>query len=193
MTRPIEASESEMMEVVAAVRLKRCSLYLVPPNTIERPSPSTTLPMIDPVMDAFTTLVKPLERAIPPMISSAALPKVALSSPPNPSPTRAASASVARPIQPATGIIPRAEERNRRVGLLAPGQKRKTTATGTKMRSQSRDGLNFRTLPISPVISAEKPADRARVQHHDDACLRSARRKSAKPLEIHGFVRGFQL
>src|SRR6266480_1772738 len=89
MMRPSAASESEVTEVVAAVRLKRCSLYLVPPNTIERPSTNSTLPMIDPVMEAFTTLVRPLERAMPAIISSAAFPKVALSNPPRPSPTRA--------------------------------------------------------------------------------------------------------
>src|SRR5438876_11169373 len=121
MIRPIAASESEVTEVVAAVRLKRCSLYLVPPNTIERPSTNSTLPMIDPVMEAFTTLVRPLDRAIPAMISSAAFPKVALSNPPRPSPTRAASASVARPIQPATGMMPRAEQTKSAVGLIPPG------------------------------------------------------------------------
>src|SRR6185437_7666506 len=89
MIKPIAASESEMTEVRAAVRLKRCSLYFVPPNRMERPSTSSTLPMIDPVMEAFTTLVRPLERAMPAMISSAAFPKVALSNPPRPSPTRA--------------------------------------------------------------------------------------------------------
>jgi hypothetical protein len=158
MTRPIAASESEMTEVRAAVRLKRCSLYLVPPNRMERPSTSSTLPMIDPVMDAFTTLVRPLERAMPAMISSAAFPKVALSNPPKPSPTRAASASVARPIQPATGIMPRAEKTKSVVGLLPPGQKRRKIASGTKIRSQSREGLSFRSLGISRLASANQPA-----------------------------------
>src|SRR5947208_3001069 len=121
MMRPIAARESEMAEVRAAVPLKRCSLYLVPPHTIERPSTSSTLPMIDPVREAFTTFVKPLERAMPAMISSAALPKVALSNPPSPSPTRTASASVARPIQPATGTMPRAEQTKSAVELMPPG------------------------------------------------------------------------
>src|SRR4029453_8055121 len=157
MMRPIAASESEMTKVRAAVRLKRCSLYLVPPNRMERPSPSSPLPMLDPVIDAFTTLVRPLERAMPAMISSAAFPKVALSNPPRPSPTRTASASVARPIQPATGMMPRAEQTNSAVGLMPPGQKRKMTASGTKTRSQSREGLSFRGPGISRLASAYQP------------------------------------
>ena len=132
-------------------------LYLVPPNRMERPSTSRTLPMIDPVMEAFTTLVRPLESAMPAMISSAAFPKVALSNPPKPSPTRKASASVARPIQPATGMMPRAEETKSAVGLMPPGQKRSRIASGTKIRSQSRDGLNFKSLGISRLASANQP------------------------------------
>src|SRR5215475_3361402 len=120
----------------------------MPPHRMERPSTSSTLPMIDPVIDAFTTLVRPLERAMPPMISSAAFPKVALSNPPKPSPTRAASASVARPIQPATGIIPRAEQTKSAVGLMPPGQKRRRIASGTKISSQSSEGLSFTTLAV---------------------------------------------
>ena len=50
--------ERDARSCVAAVRLKRCSLYLVPPNRMERPSTSSTLPMIDPVREAFTTLVE---------------------------------------------------------------------------------------------------------------------------------------
>src|SRR5215211_148417 len=157
MMRPIPASDSETTELLAAVRLKRCSLYLVPPNTIERPSTNSTLPMIDPVREAFTTLVRPLDRAIPAMISSAAFPKVALSNPPRPSPTRAASASVARPIQPATGMIPRAEQTKSAVGLMPPGQKRRTIASGTKTRSQSRDSLSFKSPRISRLASANQP------------------------------------
>jgi len=91
---------------------------------------------------------------MPAMISSAAFPKVALSSPPSPSPTLAASASVARPIQPATGMMPRAEQTKSAVGLSPPGQKRRRIASGTKIRSQSRDGLSFRWLRISRLASA---------------------------------------
>ena len=155
--RPIAASESEMTKVRAAVPLKRCSLYLVPPNRMESPSTSSTLPMIDPVMEAFTTFVRPLESAMPAMINSAAFPKVALSNPPRPSPTQVASASVARPIQPATGMMPRAEQTKSAVGLMPPGQKRRRIAAGTKIRSQSRESLIFRGLGISRLASANQP------------------------------------
>jgi len=42
--------------------------------------------MIEPVIDAFTTLVKFFESAISAMINSAALPKVAFNNPPTPWP-----------------------------------------------------------------------------------------------------------
>jgi hypothetical protein len=32
------------------------------------------------------------------------------------------------------------------VGLIPPGQKRRRIASGTKIRSQSRDGLSFRSV-----------------------------------------------
>src|SRR5581483_543927 len=157
MIKPIAASESEMTDVLAAVRLKRCSLYLVPPQRIERPSTSSTLPIIEPVIEAFTTFVSPLESAIPAMISSAALPNVALSNPPKPSPTRAASASVARPIQPATGMMPSAEQTKSAVGLMPPGQRRRKIASGTKIRSQSSESLSFKSLETSRLAPANQP------------------------------------
>ena len=46
------------------------------------------------------------------MISSGALPKVTLSSPPIPGPARDASSSVARPIRAAVGMTPSAEVMN---------------------------------------------------------------------------------
>jgi hypothetical protein len=99
------------------------------------------LPMMDPAIEAFTTLVNPLESAMPAMISSAALPKVAFNSPPSPSPTRAASSSVARPIQPATGTIAMAEQTKSAVELAWPGQKRSANAIGANIRSQFKDGF----------------------------------------------------
>src|SRR5207244_2246136 len=111
MTRAIAASESEITEVRAPVLLNTCSLCLNPPSRMDSPRTSRMLPMMDPVIEAFTTLVSPLESAMAAMISSAALPKVAFNSPPSPSPTCAASSSVARPIQPATGTITNAEQK----------------------------------------------------------------------------------
>ena len=53
---------------------------------------------VQPVSDAFTSPGIPFCSARVPMISSAALPKVAFSSPPIPPPRRAASCSVADPM-----------------------------------------------------------------------------------------------
>jgi hypothetical protein len=56
---------------------------------------------------SFYHVVSPFDRPTRAMISSAALPNVALSSPPTPAPARLASCSVARPIHPAKGMIPK--------------------------------------------------------------------------------------
>ena len=94
---------------------------------------------------------------MPAMISSAAFPEVALSNPPRPSPTRKASASVARPIQP--GMIPRAEQTKSAVGLMMPpGQKRRRIASGTKISSQSRDGLSFRVWEFRDLPQLINPS-----------------------------------
>src|SRR5205823_2013322 len=135
------ASESEITAVRAPVLLNRCSLCLNPPSRTDSPRTSRMLPMMDPVIEGFTTLVNPLESAMAAMISSAALPKVAFNSPPSPSPTRAASSSVARLIQPATGMIAMAEQTKSAVGLAWPGQKRSANAIGAKTRSQFKDGF----------------------------------------------------
>ena len=89
---------------------------------------------------------------MPAMISSAAFPKVALGNTCKPCPTRAASASVARPIQPATGMMPRAEQTKSAVGLMPHRKKRRKIASGTKIRSQSREGLSFRSTEISATL-----------------------------------------
>src|SRR5664279_900102 len=86
---------------------------------------------------------------MPAMISSAAFPKVAFRSPPSPSPTRVASASVARPIQPAAGMIAMAEQMKSAVGLPSPGQKRRASAIGMKIRSQFSGRFMFMLLSVS--------------------------------------------
>src|SRR6266850_6427900 len=143
MISAIAAREREITEVRAPVRLNRCSLYFVPPHKIDRPSTSRMLPMIEPAIDALTTLLRPFESAMTAMINSAAFPNVAFNNPPAPAPIRAANASVARPIQPASGIMPMAEQMKSAVGFSAPGQNRNTIAMGTNRRSQVSDGFNF--------------------------------------------------
>src|SRR4051812_2191926 len=77
------------------------------------------------------------------MINSAAFPNVAFNNPPRPSPTRKASSSVARPIQPATGMMARAEQTKSAVGFEKAGTNRRTRATGTNTSSQLSDGFQF--------------------------------------------------
>ena len=60
--------------------------------------------MMLPVIDALTSSMWPLRSATTAMISSAALPNVALRKPPHAGPARRASCSVPRPISPASGI-----------------------------------------------------------------------------------------
>ena len=101
------------------------------------------LPIIEPAIDALTTLLRPFESAITAMISSAAFPNVAFNNQPAPSPIRAASASVARPIHPASGIMPMAEQMKSAVGFSAPGQNRNAIAIGTNKTSPLSNGFNF--------------------------------------------------
>src|SRR5258708_30362809 len=136
------ASVSVVAEARAAVLLKRCSRNFTPPPTIETPMTSRTLPMIEPVIDAFTTPVSPFESAISAMINSAALPKVAFNNPPIPWPKCSASSSVARPIQPARGTTAKQEQMNKAVSFPNCGQIRSTTATGTKTSSQLSEGFS---------------------------------------------------
>src|ERR1700747_2482555 len=136
------ARGSVVVEGRAAVLLKRCSRNFMPPARIETPNTSRTLPMIEPVIDAFTTPVSPFESAISAMINSAALPKVAFNNPPIPWPRRSASSSVARPIQPARGTTARQEQTNRAVLFPLCGQIRIMTATGAKTRSQLSEGFS---------------------------------------------------
>ena len=75
-----------LLPVSAARRLKRSSLCVQPPTSIARPSTISRLPRIEPVSEALTISVSPARRAMKPMISSAALPNVALSRPPSPGP-----------------------------------------------------------------------------------------------------------
>src|SRR3954452_22655178 len=76
---------------------------------MEAPRTSRTLPMIDPTSEALTTSWSPLLNAKRAMISSGAFPNVTLRRPPTPGPDRAASSSVALPMNAAGGITARAD------------------------------------------------------------------------------------
>ncbi len=77
-------------------------------------------PMIDPMIDAFTTSWRPSVNAKNAITSSGKLPKVTFSKPPTPGPERAASSSVALPISAAVGTIPSAAAMKIAVGLACP-------------------------------------------------------------------------
>lgn len=68
-----------------------------PPKSTLMPRTSSTFPMTEPMIEAFTTVVSPAERAKIVMISSAALPKVAFRMPPMRGPACAPRLSVACP------------------------------------------------------------------------------------------------
>ena len=68
--------------------------------------------MIEPVIDALTTVMSPAWSAKKAMISSAMLPKVALRMPPTCGPVSAPSRSVDRPTIQASPRIPAAETMN---------------------------------------------------------------------------------
>ena len=91
------------------------------------------LPMIEPVSEAFTISVSPARRAMKAMISSAALPKVALSSPPRPGPARWARLSVASPMIPARGRMARHDTTNTATGEACVSPSQKLTGTNTNI------------------------------------------------------------
>src|SRR5215469_1696406 len=125
----------------------------MPPARMETPMTSRILPMIEPVIDAFTTPISPFESAISAMINSAALPKVAFNNPPTPWPRCSASSSVARPIQPARGTTARQEQMNKAVSFPNCGQIRSTTATGTKTSSQFIEGFSNDVMLVIHQVS----------------------------------------
>src|SRR5438874_1180760 len=153
MTRAIAASESEITAVRAPVLLNRCSLCFKPPSRMDSPRTSRMLPMMDPVIEAFTTLASP-------------------------SPTRAANSSVARPIQPATGTIAMAEQTKSAVGLAWPGQKRSANAIGAKIRSQFKDGFILINTARAPGL-LDNPHRRLLGKF---GCLRSRRNNDVEVL-----------
>ena len=75
-----------------------------PPKSSENPRTSRRLPTTLPVSEPRTTSVSPSWTASSAMISSGALPKVALRKPPIPGPVWCAACSVASPISHASGM-----------------------------------------------------------------------------------------
>src|SRR5688572_32914305 len=113
---------------------------------------------MDPVIDAFTRSNRPARSATIAMISSAAFPNVAFSSPPTPSPSRSASCSVARPMRAASGMIA-ADEARKMASGLAWNTYSISSATGKN--TSSRRSQFF--LKNSDVMES-----RYRARLHDD-------------------------
>ena len=108
--RPIESPI-----IPKARKLDQRSISPRPPAKSENPSTSSRLPTTEPVSEPRTTSVSPSWIAIKAMISSGALPNVALRKPPIPGPVCSAACSVASPISHASGMsaaAARSEERS---------------------------------------------------------------------------------
>ena len=90
--------------------------------------------MIEPIRVALTSSCRPFPSANRAMISSGALPKVTLRSPPTPGPERAASSSVARPMSAAVGTIPSADAKKTSVSLAFSA----SSTTARTMKGTSR-------------------------------------------------------
>src|SRR6185312_5397261 len=97
MPRPITASASIDAFIPATRWLNDCRPFLRPPMKNDAPRTRSVLPRIDPVIEAVATSSWPARMAKIVMISSAALPKVAFSTPPTLGPLLSPSCSVATP------------------------------------------------------------------------------------------------
>ena len=139
----------------AAVRLNLWTVCLIPPAKRLAPSTSRMLPMMLPVSEALTTPSSPSKSANMEMISSAALPKVAFSSPPIPGPSSSESSSVASPIRPASGMIAAAESTNSH-GPGAPRNRARIVAGTKRSRGRSQPA---RLGSIQSRQDGESPPD----------------------------------
>ena len=100
------------------------------------------------MIDARTMSSRPAFSATSAMISSGALPNVALSSPPTASPVRVASCSVESTISRAMGMIASAaEKKSTGAGTCARSSARET---GMNASSQLIDGLKDRCIASGP-------------------------------------------
>mmetsp|Transcript_25632 Transcript_25632/g.48569 ORF Transcript_25632/g.48569 Transcript_25632/m.48569 type:complete len:291 (+) Transcript_25632:1044-1916(+) len=98
-------NSDELMD--AALALKCCSEWINPPQKKQNPSTSSSLERMEPSSDTWVTRSMPFWMASTEMMSSVALPRVALSRPPITSPTRSATSSVQFPSIWASGRMAR--------------------------------------------------------------------------------------
>jgi hypothetical protein len=137
-TSATAASIRVVADILTATALNVWRLRLRPPRNAESPSTSSVFPIMDPVSDALTTPVSPLDKAITARISSAAFPNVAFSNPPIPWPRRVAIWSVAFPIQCARGTMPSPAIIKSATSLCSAGTYLTRIATGNNPISRVR-------------------------------------------------------
>jgi len=147
------AMKARMSSVAFIAAWRRSKVWMPcrsPPRKMARPITSSRLPSTEPMIEARTSSTSPSLRAKMVMISSAALPSVALSSPPMRGPTRAAISSVAWPINPARGMIASAEVA--KIATSSPPDARSSTATAPNSSSVFKltSFLSSNVRPISP-------------------------------------------
>jgi len=126
----IRARTVMVASVSTCLRSNICLPFLRPPKSMANPSTRSRFPRMEPVREAKTSWIWPARMAERVMISSAALPKVALRSPPRRGPVFSAKTSVASPSSLARGMMARAEAA-KTVIPLRPAQ-RASNATGMK-------------------------------------------------------------
>ena len=159
-----------MSAIVASKRVELCARMPVllkvcfsrdkPPANIAKPRTKSRLPMIEPVIEAFTTSISPALSAKMPMMSSVALPKVALRSPPTTGVVRVANSSVDWPMSLASGTMASAERKKTVTGETPA--KAAPIAIGTKARSaKNRLSVAYRKRPIRVQFRA-RPLCRVR-------------------------------
>ena len=172
MPRPITASASIEAFMPASRRSKLCTPLRRPPTRNDSPSTSSVLPRIDPVIAARATSISPAEMANMVMISSAALPKVAFSTPPTRGPALSPSCSVEMPTIQASISSASAASTNCKV-LGAPARS-EPPATSASAAAAAR-------LPISVRVSRRVTGPRPSHRYSTHAPIsRNLRRRSAR-------------
>jgi len=113
-----------------------CLPFLRPPKSMANPKTSSKLPRMEPVREAKTSWICPARMAERVMISSAALPKVALRRPPMRGPVFSAKTSVASPSSLARGMMAKADAAKTMIPLR-PAQWARSARGRNKSRSCS--------------------------------------------------------
>src|SRR5689334_15572790 len=149
---PMTASAS-MEEFIPATRRSNDWVpWRTPPTTNDAPSTSSVLPRIEPVIEAVATSSCPARMAKIVMISSAALPKVAFSTPPILGPLLSASCSVDMPTIQASVSSASPEARN--TAVLGADARSIATASALQPAAATTEAVSNRfgrRVAVAPV------------------------------------------